>query len=753
MASDYTVESTADTDTTSPVAQALERFKLAATSDNPQRKRELEDITFVDDPDGQWEGPIRADRKGGNVGGIPIAARPCLTIDKISQPIKQVVNQAQNARLAIQINPKSGGATKETAEMLQGLYRNIEVESRAQMARMWAFKRAAKCGRGYYRILKEYANDGDFDLDIVISRILNQFSVYIDPFHQLPDGSDAEWLFITEDVPWGRFKREHPKSKLAQMGEDEAFSSIGDDAPGWMNGEGEARTVRIAEYFCVKHTEKQLMLMALPDGSQKGILEGEAPEGAVPVMGPTGKPITRPVDVRSITWQKINAVEVLDEQDWDGRYIPVVQVVGEEFNINGQRSYAGMVRPAKDSQRMYNYMASAEAEAIGLAPKAPWLVMEGQLEGFEGVWNQANTRNFAWLPYRAKNLGGSFAPAPARNVTEPAIQAITMSRRNAADDIQSTTGQFNPALGQADSGSQSGKAIEALKRQSEQGSSDYLEQLANVSMTYEAKIVLDLMPYVYDRPGRIVKILTGHDDTSESVMLNAPFQKGPDGQPLPAQSETANSPGAAQTLLYDLSQGQYSCTVSIGKAYSTKREEANAMMGALAEAMPQFVPYFSDVWVSNMDIPGGDEIAKRFKKMLPPELQEGDEGEQDPEQMAAKASQLQAQVEEMTAQLQQQQAAMDAKQAELDAKMQMKTAELTLKAQVEQQKMELAQLKLMVEQSLAQQKLQAESGIAVMKVNADLAAEASRFANDAAMSETNTLNEQAREANQPSAGA
>lgn len=715
-------------DTTTPDGhqQALDRFKLAATSDTKQRELELEDLTFVDDPNGQWPEDIRQQRAGGNIGGIPIAARPCLTIDKVSQPIKQVVNQAQNARLAIQINPKGGGADKETAEMLQGLYRNIEVESRAQMARMWAFKRATKCGRGYYRILKAYANDGDFDQDILISRILNQHAVYLDPFHQLPDGSDAEWAFIVEDVPLARYKRMFPNSKLSEYDEDQ-LSGIGDDAPGWIGDDtGEGRTVRIAEYFCTKYHTKKLILAQLPDGTQTAMLEDEAAkEGATPV--PNGP--SRDVETRQILWKKMNAIEFLEETEWDGRYIPVVQVIGEEFNVNGKRSYAGLVRPAKDPQRMYNYMASAEAEAIGLAPKSPWLVAEGVLEGYENVWDLSATRNFMRLPYRLKSIAGQLAPPPTRNVVEPAIQAITMARRNSADDIQATTGQFDPSIGKADSSSQSGKAIDLLQRQSDQGNSDYLEQLANVSMTYEAKIVLDLMPYVYDRPGRIVKILTGHDDTAKSVMVNQPFQPNEDGDPMPSEDPNA--------ILYDLKNGQYSCTVSIGKQYSTKREEANAMFGALAEAMPQAVSLFSDVWVSNMDIPGGEVVAKRFKQMLPPELQQADEGEApDPEQAQAQILQLQQQVEEAGAAMQEMQAAIDAKQAEIDAKVQIEAAKLAQKGEIEAAKLELAQAKMQMDAALAQMKLQAEAVRAVLEANVAREAEQSRFAHESAMAQT-----------------
>ncbi len=661
------------------VAKALARFALAAEAEKEQRSRELEDLRFIDLPETQWPEDVRRARAGGVFGATMIAARPCLSLNQLEQPVQQIVNQAKQSRLAVHINPKGQGASQKQAELRQGLYRNIEVESRAELARMWAFERAAKCGRGFYRILKSYTNDGDDDLDLSVSRILNQHSVYLDPSHQMPDGSDAEWALIVSDISWTKYRREYPKSKLAEY-EDGELSSLGDAAPDWVTGDGEGRKVRIAEYFRV-----------------------------VDVKDDDDKPTKK----RAIKWQIINAVEVLEEEDWEGRYIPIVQVIGKEININGERRYVGIVRPAMDAQRSYNYMRSAEVEAIGLAPKAPWLVMEGQLEGYEREWQQASVQNLPYLSYRAKNLGGTFAPPPARTVAEPAIQALTIASRQAKDDIQSITGRFNEAQGKTSSSTQSGQAIKALQQQSEMGSSGYLENLANLSMTYEAKIILDLMPYVYDRPGRIVKILEGDDDEASSVMIGKPFIQGQDGQPMPAQGDPA-------ATTFDLSKGQYSCTVSIGKSFSTKVEQANSMMGELAQAMPQAVPMFADVWIRNMDIPGGDVIADRFKKMLPPQLQakEGEVPPQDP--------QAQAQIQQLQQANQQLQQMADANQAKLmqeqikaESAERMKGAELkqevmiaelknetermqaNLKAQVEQAKLQFAGAKATMEQNSA----------------------------------------------------
>ncbi len=44
-----------------------------------------------------------------------------------------------------------------------------------------------------------------------------------------------------------------------------------------------------------------------------------------------------------------------------------------EFEVDGKLYVSGLVRNAKDAQRMYNYWTSQEAEMLALAPKAPFM--------------------------------------------------------------------------------------------------------------------------------------------------------------------------------------------------------------------------------------------------------------------------------------------------------------------------------------------------------------------------------------------
>src|SRR4030095_14174676 len=262
----------------------------------------------------------------------------------------------------------------------------------------------------------------------------------------------------------------------------EQLQSIGDKAPGWIGG-SEAdgtRTVRVAEYFYVKHEQKELVFV----NGQK-VFKDELPTGTVV---PPGTP-SRLVDKRNVMWALINAEEVIEEEDWQGRYIPNIPVLGKEYNVDGDRGFKGVVSNSKDAQRSYNYMRSAQVEAVGLAPKAPWIMAEGQDEGYEAMWDQSNPKNYTRLKSKPVDFMGKPAPPPQRNVAEPAIQAISMAVSAAAEDIKSTTGRFDPSLGRVRSG-ESGKAIGMLKESGEATTSNYLENLTSISMHYEAKVIL-----------------------------------------------------------------------------------------------------------------------------------------------------------------------------------------------------------------------------------------------------------------------
>ena len=675
--------------------QALDRFKLCEDAFHDQRERELEDLRFVDERGAQWPEDIRRSR-GGQEGGSglpPVPARPCLEFNLLRGPVQQVINTARQAKLGLSFAPEGEGASQALAQAYDDIARAIQADSRAHLARQWAFERAAKCGFGVYRILTEFLDTKTFDQKIVYKRVLNQASAYLDPFATEPDWSDGQFALLTQDLPLARYRRAHPKTTLSSYS-DRELTSLGNDIPGWITtGAGSAGlSLRVAEYWTVREETRTLVL--LPDETTAW-LDAIPKDILATVERDRGTPLPRRTVVtgRRVFWSLINGVEEIEKpQEWNGRYIPLIPVIGDEANLNGDRRWTGIVQFARDAQQSYNYMRSAQVEAVGLAPRAQWLIADGQLEGYETWWQQANTRNLPYLPYRQTTYDGRPAGPPTRNVAEPAIQAVTLAAAAAKDDLHGTTNMPPVSLGQLDPHERSGVAIRALQGQAEVGSSGYLDNLASISMLYEGKVLKDLIPRIYDRPGRVVPAM-GADERRRPLMVNVPFvQQG--GQP---QAVPAGTPGAE---MIDLAAGDaLSVTAVVGKSYATRREETSQAIAAIMQAAPGLAPILAPFWLDELDFPGAKKLAAIAKKTLPPQFQE-EEGQQGPSvpQMQQQLAQAQQMIDLLTKELQAKTQLIETETIKADAQVQVTQLELaskerieSLKAQVELLTAEMAQ--------------------------------------------------------------
>jgi len=570
-------------------ATALAQFKFIAETEHDQRARELEALRFQ--AGDQWTEDAKLSRAGlpanASSGSPAVPARPMLTMRTLDQPIAQVVNQEHDADLAITITARDGKANKDTAEVIGGLIRAIQTDSHADDVYSWGFQRMVGCGRGYWRVNKSYANEQTgLDQIICIEPIENGFSVYRDPLPkwQAQGGFwEPDYTFVTSDLLEADYKREYGDSKLANASDSELMEGLGDNAKHWVIEGKAGKTYRIAEYWWATYTPSKTV-----DG--------------------------RTVYTRTIQWAKMNGIEWLEKpQEWDGHFIPIIEDTGNKYNVGGTTIVEGMVQPAMSPCRMLNYMVSSAAEKIGLASVSPWLAVAGQLQNYEAWWNQANTRNFPYLEYNATTeaTGQQILPPPTRNNDEPAIQAFAEMISLFTNFIRSTTGVPDAALGHVNPNDRSGKAIEELKMASQQGTSGWLTHHAR-AIRQTGIVVVDLLPSVYDRPGRVERIV-GKDGSEDWVMLNQAFVKDANGQPIPASQAPPQMQQAKPPMAHMLKQGQYGVIVNVGKSQQTLKAETFAGMNALAQAAPELVPRFADLWVESMDIPQADAIAARIR--------------------------------------------------------------------------------------------------------------------------------------------
>ncbi|NBS69855.1 hypothetical protein EBT31_13220 [bacterium] len=502
------------------------------------------------------------------------------------------------------------------------MVRHIEYISNADVAYDTACENQVTYGEGYFRILTEYCDDKSFDQDLRIARIRNSFSVYIDPTIQDPCGEDAEWCFITEDVPREEYERMFPDAQpiTSIMAQGVGDSSISQ----WID----ENTVRIAEYFYIEHERKTLNLYPGNQTAFEGSPEAAQFEavGMAPVR-------TREVDVRKVKWMKTNGYEILEERDWAGSYIPVIRVIGNEFEVDGQVYISGLVRNAKDAQRMYNYWVSQEAEMLALAPKAPFIGYGGQFEGYEQQWKTANTTNWPYLEVNpdVTDGAGNTLPLPQRAPPPLAQTGLIQAKMGASDDIKSTTGQYDSSLG-ATSNERSGRAILAREKQGDTGTYHYVDNLAR-AIRYSTRQLVDLIPKIYDTQ-RIARII-GIDGEISTVKID-PTQQEP-------VRKIVDQTGVVIEKIYNPSVGKYDVCVTTGPSYMTKRQESMDAMAQLLQGNPQLWQVAGDLFVKNMDWPGAQEISKRLSKMIDPKLLADEE---DPALQAAN-QQMQAMAAEM----------------------------------------------------------------------------------------------------------
>lgn len=576
-------------DTADFIAKAVKRFNKASQKEATDRQKASEDIKFKNGD--QWPEQIRATRT--------IEKRPCLTINKMKTFVHQITNDQRQNRPAINISPVGDRGDPETAKMLKGLIRQIERQSAADIAYDTGFDSAVSMGWGYWRVITDWEDEDSFNQVIKIQRVANPFSVYMDPDTEMPDGSDARWVFISDLILRDDFEDLYPDSDPMPWGE----GGMGDMYKDWLT----PTHIRVAEYFYEDVEVKRLV--ALNSGHVGFYDDLDDKIKAQVDKDPEGQiKDEREVRCKYIRWCKLTAKEILEENDWAGSYIPVVKVIGDETIIDGKATYAGLIRDAKDAQRMYNFWVTSETELIALAPKAPWVMEEGQIEGHEQRWKDSNVKSLPYLLYKGTNIAGKPSPPPQRQQFAGPPAGVVQAKIAAAQDMQATTGIRFDATLQERNYDESGKALRELKRVGDLGNFHYIDNLSR-SLRYTGKIFIDLIPKIYDTP-RVLTILR-EDGSEERVKIDPQQGKSYHRQ----QGQDGNV-----ERIYNPKLGQYDVAVTIGPSFATKRAEAADSMLQFLKVVPQSAPMVADLIAKNMDWPGAEEIYTRLASTLPPQM-------------------------------------------------------------------------------------------------------------------------------------
>ncbi len=578
--------------------------------DRLNREAAIEDLRFMCGD--QWDDFVRQRREA--------ARKPVLTVNRLPAFVAQIVGARRQNETVIDVVPDTGG-TQDIAKIRKGLIRNIQKESRAELAYDKALENQSICGIGNFAVELDYENDDVFEQRIMIMQRHDALSIVWDRMLKDPTGKDAGHCFDVDTMKKDAFDKKWPWATPADVVVDVTLR--GDLR---MNGWIAIDDVRVVKYWRMRTRKRTLAMLndgqvlditdiadekhpSYDQNKAMGVLSNIATRG-------DGSPYIREVNRPYAEMYICSGLDVLEgPYRLDIDRVPIFRVPGWEVTIGEWKHRWGLIRFMKDPQRLHNFWRSVAAEKLMQTPRATWMAAASAVLGREKQWRESHLSDDPLLIWN-DDSGSKPERVPPAQMEASLMEMAEITTQ----DMKDVSNIHEANLGMP-SNEVSGAAIQARQRVSDTGTIIYHD---NLTLAQEecGRVVNQLIGTVYDTP-RIIKTLGDDASKVQMVAVNG------DGQP-------------------DITLGKYGITAKTGPNYATKRIETQEFISGLINAMPQVASLVADLLVEAYDAPKADEIARRLRLALPPGLL-------DPSTMTPEEQQRQAQASQAAQQQQAQQ--------------------------------------------------------------------------------------------------
>lgn len=564
--------------------EARDRLAMCIDADSKNRPKAKDAILF---------------RAGDQWDSTPVTTasmdEPQLTINLTDALARRVVNNIKQQRPRGKAHPVGDGADIETAEVINGLGRHVETRSEASIAYDTAADCAVTAGWGYFRMVAEFVAPDSFDKDLRILPIQNIFTVYMDPSAVMPAGQDQRWCLISTKMKRTEYKRLYPRAENASW----ADSGREEYRQDWEDKE----EIRLAEYFRIREKSETLYRIKRAGGDEYTRFKSELPAEAS--LAAAGDQIIdeRDSSRQQVEWFRLNGTKVIERAQLPGEYIPVFRVQGNVADVDGEVIRTGMIEGMQDPQRMVNYGEVAKIKRLGLAPKAPWVAAEGQLDGHP-EWENANNTAYPVLTYKPVTVmtaqGEMVLPPPQRQPPAQIEAGFAEFVQGMRTNLMAVAGMPSEPGADTQGTVVSGKAMQRRQGYSDQSHFQYYDNLT-LAIAQVWRVMLQWFP-VYFSEERMQRIIR-EDGTPELIKINE-----------------ATEDNGVKTVKNDLSVGRYDVVMDTGPGYETKREEGAdnliALLGIapLAELIAKTGP---DLVFRSIDHPYMQELADRLTAQNP----------------------------------------------------------------------------------------------------------------------------------------
>ena len=570
-------------------AEALREFDDIQSAMRDERLQCLQDRRFYSISGAQWEGPLQDQYEN----------KPKFEVNKVGLAVQRVVNEYRNNRITVDFVSRDGSPT-EMSGVCNRLFRADEQDSTANEAYDNAFEEAVGGGFGAWCLTTQYEDEEDPDNDrqrIKIEPIYDaDTSVFFDLQAKRQDKADATHAFV-----------------LYSMTRDAYIAEYEDDPTTWPKEIYETffdwqtpNVVYLAKYFCVEMaSEKQMVYQAL-DGSEEKYLESdfENDETLAQTLEAIGSVMVRERTIKRKRVRRylMSGGKILRDDGYiAGKCIPIVPVYGKRWFVDNVERCMGIVRLAKDAQRLKNMQLSKLGEISALSSVEKPIMTPEQVAGHQVMWAKDNLENYPYLlvnpvtgPDGAQQISGpvAYTKSPA---VPPAMAALLQLTEQDMDDILGNQREGDKIVSNI-----SGDAVEMVQQRLAMQAFLYMSNYAK-SVQRCGEIWLSMARDVYVEPKRKMKGIDEQGQASSIELLK------------PALGENGE-----MVHENDLSAAMLDVVANVGPSFATQRAATRrTLVGMMQFAQdPQTQKMLLAVLMQQLDGDGVRDVAEYMRREL-----------------------------------------------------------------------------------------------------------------------------------------
>jgi hypothetical protein len=441
--------------------------------------------------------------------------------DMLRKAARQIISDIKANPVQVDFEPVDG-TDDSGADIIDGMYRSDMRNNSALEAKENAVTEAIVCGSGAWELFSSYKTNRNGDNKQVINRrplfeANNQ--VFWDPNAKLCDKSDAEYVSCLVGYSENGYKQ-----LVKELGGDEVSDVVSSFAfpehsyvfP-WLTGNTDFYITRF--YHRIKRKVK-CYIFADSIGSEQQVLEDELDDKEDELIENQFE-LVEEIE-KEVFEVKLYIVgggdEVLDESIIPGQHIPVVPNYGERAFVEGEEYYEGIVRLAKDPQRLRNFQLSYLADIVSKSPRQKPIFFPEQLQGFEHMYEESGADdNYPYKLQNMKDANGEILPIGAQGVMpeQPMPQALIASIQASREAINDVAAEGLPQnITDMDL---SGEALQQIQKMFDKQSFIYQHNL-KTALRRDGEIYASMAAVVYDAEQEV--LLVKPDGLSSKETIN-----------------------------------------------------------------------------------------------------------------------------------------------------------------------------------------------------------------------------------------